>query len=174
MNAARSIILIGMMGAGKSSVGRCLQRQTGLARFDTDEIVATEFGIPVRDIFAQHGEDRFREAETEALRKLAPSRAAIIVTGGGTILRPENVELLKRLGAVVWLHGDEKKLFERAVRRNERPLLQTGDPEETFLKLLRDRKPVYAAAADIEVDTTALDHEQVADLVLRKIEELRE
>src|SRR5215510_12831358 len=112
----RSIALIGMMGAGKSSVGRCLNRRTGLALHDTDEIVAAKFGMSISEIFSQHGEKKFREAETRALRRMRTERQAIIVTGGGIVLRKENAEILKRHGVIVWLEGDEETLFARACR----------------------------------------------------------
>jgi len=160
------------MGAGKSSVGRWLERRTGLARVDTDEIVSAKFGVSIQEFFLKHGEERFRQAETEALRELAPDRQAIIVTGGGIVLRQENVDLLKKLGTIVWLEADETKLFERASRRGERPLLKTENPRKTFSELLQTRKPLYAKAADLRVDTSALTHEQVADTILSKIEEL--
>src|SRR5439155_26751072 len=115
---AKSIVLIGMMGAGKSSVGRCLQRGIGLALFDTDEIVASKFGLSIPEIFSKYGEDRFREVETEALAELAPAESAIIVTGGGIVLREENIDLIKRLGTVVWLAAEEDTLFERPSRRS--------------------------------------------------------
>src|SRR5947199_7628853 len=86
VNAAKSIVLVGMMGAGKSSVGRSLQRQSGLARLDTDEMLATEFGMSIAQIFEKHGEEKFRDAETEVLRKRAPDRPASRVTGGGLAL----------------------------------------------------------------------------------------
>src|SRR5207237_683212 len=110
--AAKSIVLIGMMGAGKSSAGRCLQRRTGLGRIDIDETVATEAGMPIPQIFEQCGEEKFRDAETEALRKLAPDRPVIIVTGGGIVLRSENVDLLKQLRTVFWLQADEEALVD--------------------------------------------------------------
>ena len=172
VNAAKSIVLIGMMGAGKSSVGRCLQRRTGLARFDTDEMLAAEFGIPIAQIFATRGEEKFRDAETNALRKLAPDRPAIIVTGGGIVLRNENVGLLKRLGTVVWLTADEATLFERASRRNDRPLIQKENPRKVYSELFRQRAPLYAAAADVQVDTAAKTHDEVADAILNKLEEV--
>lgn len=158
------------MGAGKSSVGRCLQRQTGLARLDTDEMLAAEFGIPITEIFATHGEEKFRDAETSALRKLAPDRPTIIVTGGGVVLRPENVDLLKQLGTVVWLKADEATLFERASRRNDRPLLQKENPRQVYSELFRQREPLYAAAADFNTDTSGKDHDEVAGAILREIE----
>jgi shikimate kinase len=168
----RSIVLIGMMGAGKSSVGRCLQRRTGLARFDTDEIVSSKFELSISEIFSTHGEGRFREVETQVLVELAAGEATIIVTGGGIVLREENVDLLKQLGTIVWLDADEETLFERASRRSNRPLLQTEDPRTTFSEMSRARTPLYAKVADIRVDTSALTHDEVADVILRKVEEL--
>jgi shikimate kinase len=172
VNTAKSIVLVGMMGAGKSSVGRALERRTGLTRLDTDEMVAARFGMSISEIFEKHGEEKFRDTETETLRNLAPDRAAIIVTGGGIILRSENVDLLKRLGAIVWLNGDETTLFERASRRNARPLLQKDDPRSIFSELLRKRAPIYRTAADFEIDTSNLTHDQVAETILIKMEEL--
>src|SRR5207249_9786652 len=137
VNAPKSIVLIGMMGAGKSSVGRCLQQRTGLARLDTDDMIAAEFGISIAEIFKKHGEAAFRDAETNLLRKLAPARSVIVVTGGGIVLRPQNVELLKNLGTMVWLTADESMLFERASRRDNRPLLQKENPRATFSELFR-------------------------------------
>lgn len=160
------------MGAGKSSVGRALERRTGLTCLDTDEMVAARFGMPISEIFEKHGEEKFRDAETQTLRNLAPDRAAIIVTGGGIILRSENVDLLKRLGAIVWLNGDETTLFERASRRNTRPLLQKDDPRAIFSELLRKRAPIYKTAADFEINTSNLTHDQVAETILIKMEEL--
>jgi len=172
VNAAKSIVLIGMMGAGKSSVGRCLQQRTGLARLDTDEMVAAQFGIPIAQIFEKHGEERFRIAETDVLRKLAPERPAIVVTGGGIVLRAENVDLLKQLGTVIWVTAEEATLFERAARRNDRPLLQKENPRAVFSKLFRERESLYAAAADLRVDTSTLTHDEVAETILNRLEEV--
>ena len=158
------------MGAGKSSVGRSLQRRSGLARLDTDEMLTTEFGMSIAQIFEKHGEEKFRDAETEALRKLAPDRPAIIVTGGGIILRAENVDLLKGVGTIVWLAADEAILFERAARRDHRPLLQKEDPRAIFSKLFGEREPLYAAAADIRIDTSRMNHDEVAETILNKME----
>src|SRR5947207_11216821 len=120
VNAAKSIVLIGIMGAGKSSVGRCLQQRTGLARLDIDEMVAAQFGIPIAKIFEKHGEERFRIAETDVLRKLAPERPAIVVTGGGIVLRAENVDLLKQLGMLIWVQAAHETVFERNAVLNAR------------------------------------------------------
>jgi shikimate kinase len=167
-----AIVLIGFMGAGKSSVGRTLARMTGLPRFDTDEKVAARFGLTISEIFETHGEEKFREAETDALRELSGKGEAIIVTGGGIVLRPGNVELLRALGTIVHLGADEAALFMRISRRSTRPLLRTENPRATMKELLRVRLPLYRSAADIEVDTSALTHDEVAKLILEKIEQL--
>jgi shikimate kinase len=168
----KSIVLIGMMGAGKSSVGCCLQRRTKLALLDTDEIVASKFGISIPEIFSKYGEQRFREAETQALRKLAPAKQTIIVTGGGIVLREENVNFLKRLGIVVWLDGNEETLFERASRAKTRPLLQGGNPRAVFARMLQARRPLYAKVANIRVDTSVLTEEEVAVAILSNVRKL--
>jgi shikimate kinase len=159
-----------MMGAGKSSVGRCLQRRTGLPLFDIDELIASKAGMTIAEIFARDGEDGFRQIESEVLREFVPGRSAIIVTGGGVILRDENVVLLKRLGTVIWLEAQEETLFARATRRGGRPLLQREDPRFRFSQLLRERAPLYAKAADVRIDTTEATHDEVADLILQEIE----
>ena len=168
----QSIVLIGFMGAGKSSTGKALERKTGLPRFDTDEMVSTRFGLPIPEIFARFGEERFRGAETEALRQLSETAPAIIVTGGGIVLRPENVKLLRRLGPVVSLEADEKTLFHRISRRAPRPLLQTENPRATLVELLRAREPFYQSAADVRLDTSRLTHDEAADAILKSIETL--
>lgn len=166
-------MLIGMMGAGKSSVGRCLQQRTGLARFDTDELIAAKFGCSIPEVFARHGEDRFRAAETETLRELFSDRPAIIVTGGGIVIRLENVDLLKALGTIVWLSADENILFERASRRGNRPLLKTEDPRKCFSEILTARAPLYEQAADFRIDSGPRSHDEVADLILEEVEKRR-
>jgi len=165
---SRSIVLVGMMGAGKSSVGVCLRRRTSLKLFDTDEIVTSKFGMPISEIFAKHGENKFREAETEALQALVISEPVVIVTGGGIVLREENLDLLKRLGVVVWLEADEEALFKRASRAGKRPLLQCKNPKKAFTKMLRARLPLYTKIADIRVDASVLTDEEVAVAILSK------
>jgi shikimate kinase len=165
-----AIVVIGFMGAGKSSVGRTLARMTGLPRFDTDEMVAERFGLTVSEIFETQGEEAFRKAEAEALQELAGKRGAIITTGGGILLRPENADLVRQLGTVVHLEADEETLFRRINRRTTRPLLRTENPRTTLTKLLQVRMPLYRAAADIKVDTSHLTHDQVAKKILNYIE----
>jgi len=165
----KSIILIGMMGAGKSVVGSCLQRRTKLTLLDTDEIVASKFEMAINEIFSKYGEDKFRKVEAEALRSLGTPEQAIIVTGGGIVMGEENIKLLRRLGVVVWLDGDEKTLFERASRSGNRPLLQTENPRKAFAQILRARRPLYANIAHLRVDTSVLTDDEVSVAILSKL-----
>jgi shikimate kinase len=158
-----------MMGAGKSSIGRCLHRRTGVALHDTDEIIVASFGMSVAEIFAEHGEKKFRDAETEALRRIRSEEQTIIITGGGVVLRKENVEILRSQAVIVWLDGDEEMLFTRAVRGQNRPLLKTKNPGKTFSRILCLRRPLYTKIADIRVDTSGLTDEEAAVAILAKL-----
>lgn len=165
----QAIVLIGFMGAGKSAVGRRLQERTGFPRFDTDEMITAKFRLPIAQIFENQGENVFREMESEMLRTFDPNGNAIIVTGGGILLRPGNSELIRRLGKVVYLHADEETLFARISRRSSRPLLRTDNPRATMSQLLQKRLPLYEQIADLAVDTSRLDHDQVCDFILEQI-----
>jgi shikimate kinase len=166
-----AIVLIGFMGSGKSSVGRELAARTGMPLYDTDRMVAQRVGLSIPEIFARGGEAEFRDCETEALEQL-PRVPMIVVTGGGVVLRPRNVELLRSLGAVVHLVADEETLWQRVSRRTNRPLLQTENPRGTLGELLQKRASLYTDAADFQVDTTELSHGDVAAAVWREVENL--
>lgn len=125
--------------------------------------------MPIEKIFSTHGEEHFRELETETLRSLSAEEPAIIVTGGGIVMRLENLDLLKRLGAVVWLDADEATLRTRLHRMRDRPLLRTPNLEATLSELLEAREPVYRNAADLRVDISQKNPEQIAELILKNI-----
>ncbi len=165
-SGADNLVLVGFMGAGKSSIARELSCLTGRRSVDTDYLVTRAEGVTIPAIFARHGEKYFRERESEALRSLQTSRRLIIATGGGIVLREENVGLLRSLGCVIWLRADEDVLFERVQRNPKRPLLQTADPRATLTELLQRRDPHYAACAHLTVDTTQHSHAEVAEKVL--------
>src|SRR5438094_4423891 len=158
-----------MMGVGKSSVGGCLHRRTGLALLDIDEVVASKLGMSISEIFVKHGEKKFREAETEALHRMRTEEQTIIITGGGIVLRKENVEILRSQAVIVWLDGDEETLFARVSQKQNRPLLQTKHPRKTFSQILGARRPLYANIANIRVDTSVLTDEEVAVAILAKL-----
>src|SRR5881227_3598485 len=170
MNAGdNGIALIGFMGAGKSAVGRELSRRTGWPRHDTDEMIREQFGISIPDIFARHGEPAFRDAETVLLKTLQSGIAGIVVTGGGIVLREENVRLLRGMGRIIWLDADEEILWQRASRHSTRPLLQTPDPRARFAELLRERLPLYQTATDYRINTTSNSIAQVTDEIIALI-----
>ena len=145
-HTADNIVLIGPMGAGKSSVARELSRLGQRRWVDTDRLVVQDFGRPITEIFSTRGEEGFRSLETAALRSLTGSRRLIVATGGGIVNEPANRALLRALGCVVWLTADEDVLYERVSRNDKRPLLQTADPRATLHGLLTLRGPLYSAA----------------------------
>jgi shikimate kinase len=169
VNLARSIALIGMMGTGKSVVGKALEQKTRLPRFDTDEIISSKLKMPVREIFSSHGEKHFRNLETETLRSISLEEPAIIVTGGGIVLRAENIDLLRQLGTVVWLDADETTLRMRIRRLSDRPLLGTANPGASLSELLAAREPLYRKAADLRVDVSQKNPQEIAELILENI-----
>jgi shikimate kinase len=162
------IVLIGFMGAGKSAAGRALAVRKALPLYDTDRMVAARFGLDINTIFARFGEESFRDAESEALDAI-PMREVVVVTGGGLVLRPENVQKLRRLGTIVHLVADEATLFKRVSRRETRPLLQTANPRDTLATLLQIRTPLYEKAADVAVNTSDLSHEAAVEAILRQL-----
>ena len=166
MHAAnRSIVLIGFMGTGKSSVGRRLAHVTGWPRFDTDQMIATALEMSITKIFAKLGEEDFRDEESIVLEKLDADQPSIIVTGGGVVLRPKNVARLHELGTVVCLTANLPTLMKRLARRSHRPLLETEDRAATVKTLLRERQPLYEKAANLTIDTSSLTHDQVAQSI---------
>lgn len=144
----------------------------GWPRRDLDAMIATALEMRITEIFERLGEERFREEESAILEKLDASELAIIVTGGGAILRPENIKRLHELGTVVCLTADRATLVERLGRRSDRPLLQTANPAATVEELLRTRASLYEEAADFTIDTTRLSHDEVAKAIEESIAKL--
>lgn len=163
-----NFVLIGFMGCGKSSVGKRLAGLTGHRFLDSDELIvnANERSIP--EIFADIGEEGFRELEENTLAGLVGVAGVVLSTGGGAVLRPSNREHLRRIGIVVWIDSAEDILFERAMRSGRRPLLQTQNPRETFASLHAARQEIYAQTADVRFDSTHVDQDEVARRVLEE------
>jgi shikimate kinase len=156
-----NVILVGFMGAGKSSVGRLLARRLGRCFVETDDMIVAQEGGSIAEIFAVRGEAHFRAAEMEAVRLLALKRGDVIATGGGLPCREGVPDALRALGTVVWLAGDFATLYERARGAGGgRPMLASRSRDEVEA-LYRAREPYYRQA-DITVDTTALGPDQVA------------
>jgi len=132
-------------------------------------MIEETLGIPIAEIFTRLGEARFRDDEAAALQRIANTRSAIIVTGGGAVLRPENMARIRELGTVVCLTADSSTLENRLANRNDRPLLPRENRAERIRTLLREREPHYQKAADLIFDTSARDAEEVATLILKSL-----
>lgn len=163
----RNIVLIGLMGVGKTTVGRLLAEVLGRPFADTDAVVEQEAGSTVAEIFAGQGERRFRELEGAAVRKVAALRGQVIAVGGGAVLDPANVTQLRSTGDLVLLDGDPQTLSQRVADTASRPLL-TGDTDTVarLATLRATRAAAYSAAAAHVVDTSQRRPEEVADAVL--------
>lgn len=153
MNPASNLILIGPMGAGKTSIGRRLAERFGLRFVDADQAIEDTTGVSVRTIFELEGEDGFRLRESAALRQLCAGSGQLIATGGGAVLREENRELLRRSGYVVWLRTSVDRQLERLAHDRSRPLLQTPDRVQRLRALATTRDPLYAATCDLVFDS---------------------
>lgn len=159
-----NVILVGFMGAGKSVVGRLLARRLGRCFVETDDMIAARQGCSIPEIFARHGEERFRQLEADAVGLLALKSDDVVATGGGLPCREGRMEALRALGTVVWLRGDVAALAERARRSGNRPML-AGRTGEEIEALYRQREPFYRQA-HLTVDTTGLGVDQVVGRVL--------
>ena len=159
-----NVILVGFMGAGKSSVGRLLARRLGRCFVETDDMITAREGRSIPEIFAERGEAYFRALEEEMVRLLALKSGHVIATGGGLPCRDGRPEALRALGTVVWLTGDLDALHERARRAGERPML-AGRGRDEVEALYRAREPYYRQA-DITVDTTGINPDQVVSKLL--------
>ena len=163
------IALVGMMGVGKTAVGQEIARQLGIVFTDTDAEIERAAAMTIPEIFARDGEEFFRARESEVLTRVLAAGNAIVSTGGGAWLRPENRERIGRHGVSVWLDCDLETLWHRVRQRPTRPLLQTADPRGTLERLLAERRPVYAQA-DIRVETRRGDTlEQTTNRVIEAI-----
>ncbi len=157
-----NLILCGMMGCGKTTVGREIAESTGRRWLDTDEKIVEKYG-KIADIFARHGEARFREIETETVRALAQEDGLVISTGGGLVLKEENVAFLRESGKIVYLRAKQETLEERLKADKERPLLQSENSLSNRLAgLLTARAPIYQSVADYVVDVDGKTPEEIA------------
>jgi shikimate kinase len=165
--ARDNVILVGFMGAGKSSCGRLLARRLGRCFVETDDMIVAKDGRSIPEIFRAEGEARFRELEAEALEALKLKSGDVIATGGGFACREGRMEALRELGTVVWLGGDLAQLYERARRLGQRPMLD-GRPFEAIAALYREREPYYRKA-DLMVDTAAQTPDQVVARIVASL-----
>jgi shikimate kinase len=165
----KTVVLVGMMGAGKTAVGTVLARKLAAPFLDSDEEITHAAGRPIAEIFDRDGEAFFRARETEVIARLLRSAPSVLSTGGGAFLAPTNRQLIHDLGLSVWLKVDLEILWQRVRHKNTRPLLRTPNPRETLAQLLSARLPAYAQA-DITVEGAAdITQEDMADRVITAI-----
>lgn len=173
MNALPKIVLVGLMGSGKSTVARRLATRTGTSAADTDDIIEASEGRTVREIFAEDGEATFRAAETRALESALTSTAGVVAAAGGVVLSEANRALLKRArddgeAVVVWLRADQSTLVKRAESGDHRPLLDDG-ADDAMKRMAHERTPLYVEVSDVTVDTDGLTIDEVVELVLAAV-----
>ena len=160
---ARPVVLVGMMWAGKSTVGRRLAARLRLPFLDADiEIEAAHAGMTIPEIFAEHGEPYFRDGEVRVIARLLDSGPSVLATGGGAVMREETRQRIHDKAVSIWLRADADVILRRVKRRADRPLLQTEDPAATIGRLIDLRHPVYQLA-DITIASRDVPHEKIVD-----------
>jgi shikimate kinase len=164
----KNIVLTGFMGSGKTAVGRELSRILDMKLIDVDTEIEKSEKITINEIFKQFGEPRFREIETDMIRKLSESKNTIISTGGGAVLKQENMDILRKSGVIVCLTASPETIFKRTSTNNDRPLLQVENPLERINELLNFRKPFYQKA-DVMINTEGKNPLQIADEIIEKV-----
>jgi shikimate kinase len=168
----KNIILTGFMGTGKTAVGRELSRLLNMNLIDVDTEIEKSQRMTINEIFKQFGEPKFREIETEMIRKLSKQKDVIISTGGGAVLRQENMDVLRKQGVIICLMASPETILKRTSRNTNRPLLQVEDPFGKIQELLNFRKPFYKKA-DIIINTEDKTPLQIAEQIIETIKDSR-
>jgi shikimate kinase len=158
----RLIVLVGMMGAGKSTIGRRLAARLKLPFVDADNEIETAAGMTIPDIFDAHGEAHFRDGEARVIARLLESGPGVLATGGGSFMREETRQRIRDKAVSIWLKADADVIMRRVRRRADRPLLQTADPAGTVSRLLSEREPVYQHA-DLTIWSRDVPHDKIVD-----------
>lgn len=165
---ARTIVLVGLMGAGKSTIGKRLATRLNLPFVDADTEIEKAADLTIPEIFARHGEAYFRAGEVRVVARILESGPQILATGGGAYMNPETRARIAERGISVWLKADLDVLMKRVRRRTDRPLLKTDDPEAVLRRLMDERYPVYAEAS-VTVMSREAAHDEIVDDVLRAL-----
>lgn len=164
----KTLVLVGMMGAGKTAVGRKLSTRLGLPFVDADEEIEAAAGRTIDEIFEEHGEKAFREGEKRVIQRLLSQPVCILATGGGAFMDDRTRAIIRENAISVWLRADLNTLWQRVRRRSHRPLLKTKNPKQTLENLIDKRYPVYAMA-DITVESDQGPLDTTADRVIKSI-----
>jgi shikimate kinase len=161
----RSVALVGMMGSGKSSIGRRLALRLGIPFRDADAEIERAAGMSIPDIFSIRGEAEFRSGEARVILRLLENGPQVLATGGGAFMNSDTRAAIASKGISVWLNAEFDVLMRRIRRRHDRPLLKTGDPAETVRKLIQERYPIYALA-DLTIESRDVPHEKIVDEIV--------
>lgn len=161
---SRTVALVGLMGAGKSTVGRRLAELLGRAFFDSDEEVEKAAGLTIADIFSTYGEDDFRRGERAVIERLLEAPPCVLATGGGAFMDAHTRKLLSEKAITVWLSADLDTLWKRVSKKDTRPLLRKPNPKTVLAELLKEREPIYRLA-DIAVDSLDGPHNQTVEAI---------
>jgi shikimate kinase len=164
----RNLVLVGLMGAGKSAIGRLVAQQLGLPFIDTDTEIERVSRMTIPELFAAYGEEEFRALETRVIKRLMRSGPRVVSTGGGAFINDKSRKQIERGGLSVWLNADLEVLWERVNKRDHRPLLKTENPKQTLKDLMDKRYPIYALA-DITVQSRDERKEVIAAEVLTAV-----
>lgn len=167
--ASRTIALVGLMGAGKSTVGRRLADALGRKFYDSDVEIEKAAGLSISDIFSLHGEAEFRRGERKVLARLLEEAPHVLATGGGAYLDPETRALLREKAVTVWLNADLETIWKRVSRRDTRPLLRAPDPKGVLTRLFEEREPIYSLA-DLSVASMDGPHQETVRAILKALE----
>ncbi|HXX11230.1 MAG TPA: shikimate kinase [Burkholderiales bacterium] len=170
---AGSVFLVGMMGAGKTSVGKLLARHLGKTFHDSDQVIEARTGVRISLIFELEGESGFRAREAAVIEELTALKDSVLATGGGVVLDARNRELLKTRGTVVYLRASVNELWNRTRHDRNRPLLQTGDPYTRLCELHAERDPLYREVASITVETGAQSLKSLVAKLEQRLERLQ-
>jgi shikimate kinase len=162
----RAVVLVGLMGAGKTSVGRRLADKLEIPFVDADHEIEQAAGKTIPEIFADHGESYFRDGERRVIARLLESGGKVLATGGGAFMQPETRDVIRKNAVSIWLRADLPLLMKRVRRRSNRPLLKAGDPEEVMRRLIDERYPIYAEA-DIIVDSRDVAHSAIVNDIIK-------
>lgn len=169
METNKNIFLIGFMGCGKSTMARLLAEKTGAELIEMDETIETEAGMSINEIFEKYGEDHFRDLESGLIFKITEKGGAVVSCGGGAILRPENVENMKKNGQVVYLSAQPETIYKRVRHSTTRPLLNGNMNVEYITSLMEKRLPRYLAAADKTIVVDGKEKQEVLEEILLTI-----
>ncbi len=165
---SRSIVLVGLMGCGKSSVGRRLAMRLGLPFSDADDEIETAHDMTIKEIFAEHGEAYFRSGERRVIARLLRHGPQVLATGGGAFMAEDTRQATRAAGVSVWLKAELPLLMRRVMKRTNRPLLAARDPEAVMRDLMSQRYPIYAEA-DVTVESHEVSHEIMVDEVIKAL-----